>query len=75
MFDDDEAALPRKSSMLSSTTVDEDDVVDDLQPFAADAAGPPKAVPTTIEWKEGGEKVYVTGTFANWDKKFKLHKK
>ncbi|PGH02686.1 hypothetical protein AJ79_07565 [Helicocarpus griseus UAMH5409] len=33
-----------------------------------------KAVPTTIEWRGGGEKVYVTGTFVNWERKFRLHK-
>ncbi|KKZ64954.1 hypothetical protein EMCG_09143 [[Emmonsia] crescens] len=33
-----------------------------------------KAVTTTIEWRGGGEKVYVTGTFVNWERKFRLHK-
>lgn len=34
-----------------------------------------KAVTTTIEWRGGGEKVYVTGTFVNWERKFRLHKR
>ena len=76
MFEDDDSALPRTEfSMLSSTTVDEDEVTDDLRPFTQDVAGPPKVVPTTITWKGSGEKVYVTGTFANWEKKFKLHRR
>jgi hypothetical protein len=28
-----------------------------------------------LEWREGGEKVYVTGTFAGWGKKIRLHHK
>lgn len=76
MFEDDESALPqREISMLSSTTVEEDEVADDAQPVAVDMAVPTKVVPTVITWKGTGEKVYVTGTFANWEKKFKLHRK
>lgn len=58
---------------LSSTTADEDDVVDELEPYAISGVG--RAVPTTIEWTGPGEKVYVTGTFVNWEKKFRLHRK
>ena len=69
-----EAGLPRISSLLSSTTADDDDV-DELQPFGIDPASVKKTVPTLIEWKQPGEKVYVTGTFAGWNKKFRLQKK
>jgi hypothetical protein len=31
-------------------------------------------VPTLIEWEGGGERVYVTGTFAGWNRKFRLHR-
>ena len=31
-------------------------------------------VPTLFEWTDGGEKIYVTGTFANWNRKYRLHK-
>lgn len=34
-----------------------------------------KTVTTVVEWRAGGEKVYVTGTFVNWARKFKLHKR
>jgi hypothetical protein len=27
-------------------------------------------VPTRFEWKEGGNNVYLTGTFCNWNQKF-----
>jgi hypothetical protein len=63
--------LPRRSSVLSSTT-DADDDLGDLDTVAGGLHPP---VPTLIEWREGGEKVYVTGTFAGWDRKFRLHKK
>ncbi|KIW09373.1 uncharacterized protein PV09_00269 [Verruconis gallopava] len=67
-----EIALPRRASVLSSTTVDDDDLGDDvnsLEPWNGATT-----VPTLLEWREEGEKVYVTGTFAGWDKKFRLHR-
>lgn len=67
------AGLPRRSSVLSSTTLDdEDDLGDDLGSLEG---GPHIPVPTLLEWREAGDKVYVTGTFAGWDRKFRLHKK
>lgn len=64
--------LPRRSSVLSSTTLDDDDLGDDLGSLEG---GPHVPVPTLLEWRESGDKVYVTGTFAGWDRKFRLHKK
>ncbi|KAL3480677.1 hypothetical protein BJX99DRAFT_220065 [Aspergillus californicus] len=52
------------------TTIEGDDTVDEL--YAS--SGVSKAIPTLIEWTGGGNKVYVTGTFVNWEKKFRLHK-
>lgn len=67
-----DGVLPRRTSVLSSTTADEDDAADD----SCDTEGGLRpAVPTIIEWLGPGEKVYVTGTFAGWNKKFRLHKK
>ena len=74
IFEEDEADLPRKSSMLSSATADEDDVAHELEPYAVDTGGV-SPVRTRIDWKGGGERVYVTGTFTNWDKKFRLHER
>lgn len=62
----------RQTSMLSSTTVDDDEIPDDV--VFQDSAGQP-LVPTLIEWRQGGDRVYVTGTFVDWDKKVRLHRK
>lgn len=61
------------ASNLSSATLDGEEIVDELQPYASSGVG--KAVPTYIEWSGPGQKVYVTGTFVNWEKKFKLHRR
>lgn len=65
-----EGAFPRRSSMLSSTTADDDDLGDEFK-------GPQgkETVPTIVEWEGPGERVYVTGTFAGWDRKYRLHPK
>ena len=78
LYDDDhmsltEERLRRKDSMLSATTQD-DEEVGELQPYAVDTTGA-KLVPVPIVWRHGGDKVFVTGTFATWQRKFKLHKK
>jgi hypothetical protein len=63
--------LPRRSSVLSSGTADDDDLGDDLE-LLDGGLHPP--VPTLIEWREGGTAVFFTGTFAGWDRKFRLRK-
>ena len=68
-----EDKLRRKDSMLSATTQDEEEV-GELQPYAVDTTGA-KLVPVHIEWRDGGDKVFVTGTFATWQRKFKLHRR
>jgi len=65
--------LPRRASVLSSTTVDDEDAGDN-EAFTADQASLAPSVPMPIEWKGPGDKVYVTGTFVQWDRKFKLHR-
>ncbi|KAF2004435.1 carbohydrate-binding module family 48 protein [Amniculicola lignicola CBS 123094] len=67
--DEIDGVLPRKTSVLSSTTVEEDDLGEEFQ-------GPQNVVtvPTLIEWEGPGERVYVTGTFAGWNRKFRLHR-
>ena len=57
---------PKQDTPASNTTVDENETLDELQPYA---------VPTTIKWTSPGNKIYVTGTFVNWEKKFRLHRK
>jgi hypothetical protein len=78
LYDDDnmspaEDRLRRKDSMLSATTQD-DEEVGELQPYAVDTTGA-KLVPVPIVWRNGGDKVFVTGTFATWQRKFKLHRR
>ncbi|KAK6541602.1 hypothetical protein TWF694_007402 [Orbilia ellipsospora] len=55
----------RRNSFGSATTVD----TVELDEMNIDDT---KAIPTTIEWTEGGKRVYVTGTFSGWKKKYKL---
>lgn len=74
IFDDDEPDIRRKNSVLSSATNEEEDVASELQPYAVDTGGV-NVVPTRIEWKGKGERVYVTGTFAHWDTKYRLRKR
>ncbi|KAB8237776.1 hypothetical protein ETB97_000187 [Aspergillus alliaceus] len=57
---------------LRDTTIEDDEVVDELEPYTSSGVGRP--VPITIEWTAPGDKVYVTGTFVNWEKKFRLHR-
>ncbi len=73
-FDGDDlgSTFPRRSSVLSSTTLDDDELGDELQAYPLD--GTTKTVPTLVEWKQGGDRVYVTGTFAAWQRKFRLQK-
>lgn len=60
-----------ETSHISGQTMDGDEVADKLLPYTS---GVHKAVPTVIEWSAPGQKVYVTGTFVNWEKKFRLHR-
>ncbi|KAF2474183.1 AMPKBI-domain-containing protein [Lindgomyces ingoldianus] len=68
--DDIDGELPRKGSVLSSTTAEDDDLGDEYRA----ATGDMPSVPTLIEWEGPGERVYVTGTFAGWNRKYKLHR-
>ncbi|KAJ6438644.1 Snf1 kinase complex beta-subunit Gal83 [Purpureocillium lavendulum] len=60
-------ALTRKSSALSANTVDDDE----SEELRVDKTRP--VVPTKLEWKRGGDKVYVTGTIFQWNRKQRLH--
>ncbi|KAG0648427.1 SNF1 kinase subunit beta-3 [Hyphodiscus hymeniophilus] len=63
----DNDTLPRRSSALSNTTIDEEDA----EELRVDKTG--ATVPTTFEWHQKGDKVYVTGTIFQWNKKHRLH--
>jgi hypothetical protein len=62
----DGEALPRPSSALSTTTLEDDD----SEELRVDKTRP--TVPTTLTWRSGGEKVYVTGTIFQWNRKTRL---
>ncbi|POS74300.1 hypothetical protein DHEL01_v207308 [Diaporthe helianthi] len=62
-----DGGIVRKSSNLSTTTVDEDDA----EELRVDKTRP--TVPTRLEWLRGGERVYVTGTIFQWNRKQRLH--
>jgi len=63
----DNESLPRRSSALSNTTIDEEDA-EELRVDKTKAT-----VPIRFEWNEGGDKIYVTGTIFQWNKKHRLH--
>jgi hypothetical protein len=63
----------RAAVSVDNASVDDDEMDDELQSYAMSGLG--KAVPTVIEWTGPGDMVYVTGTFVNWEKKFRLHKR
>ncbi|KAH6684422.1 5'-AMP-activated protein kinase beta subunit, interation domain-containing protein [Halenospora varia] len=64
----DNETLQRRASALSNTTIDEEDA----EELRVDKTG--LTVSTPLEWLEGkgGEKVYVTGTIFQWNKKHRL---
>lgn len=69
--EDFEGAIPRQSSVISSTTLEEEELGNELQPYPYEA--PPQGlVPTRLQWMQGGDRVYVTGTFAGWNRKFRM---
>lgn len=69
-----DSKLPTATISLDDTQVDEDEVEDEMLGYAMHGPGS-KAVPTVIEWRAPGHQVFVTGTFVNWEKKFRLHKR
>lgn len=64
---DSSDGLTRKSSALSANTADDDE----SEELRVDKTRP--VVPTRLEWKRGGDKVYVTGTIFQWNRKHRLH--
>lgn len=55
--------LQRRSSIRSTTTVEDDEMVDEN-----------RSIPTLVTWADGGNRVYITGTFCGWRKKYRLTK-
>lgn len=69
---DVDGPLPRQSSAISSTTVEDDEVGNDFSQTQHEPAE--GYVPTQVSWRQGGEKIYVTGTFAQWSTKIRMQK-
>ena len=65
--------IPRRASVLSSTTVDDEDAVSQ-DAFVSESPSTAPIVPTLVTWNGRGNKIYVTGTFVNWERKFRLHR-
>ncbi|KAK5167343.1 galactose metabolism- protein [Saxophila tyrrhenica] len=63
----------RPASMLSSTTLDDEEVAD-IETFTQETDPYSQKVLTTLEWRGKADTVFVTGTFINWEKKFKMQK-
>ena len=68
--DDMDEGIAHQTSILSRTTLDEDEDIDLLDPV-----GKGMTVPTILEWRQPGEKVFITGTFAGWSRKYRMHRK
>jgi hypothetical protein len=64
----DAAGLSHPPSNLSDNSVLEED---DAEELLVDKTRP--TVPTRLEWRHGGDKVYVTGTIFQWNRKTRLH--
>lgn len=65
---DSDETLNRKSSALSANTFIEDEAEEELP---VDKTRP--TVPFTLEWPGGGDKIYVTGTIFQWNRKHRLY--
>ncbi|EEH16812.2 hypothetical protein PABG_06899 [Paracoccidioides brasiliensis Pb03] len=72
--DEEEEMVDELEGEVGVMDVGEEGVMGMGMGMVVGGAGVNKAVPTTIEWRGGGEKVYVTGTFVNWERKFRLQK-
>lgn len=70
---DEVELVQRPGSMLSSTTLDDDEVAD-IETFTLESDPYTQKVSTTLQWRGEGKSVYVTGTFAHWEKKFRMQK-
>ena len=71
--DEVDGLLPRQTSTESNNTLEEDELGNELRQYPP-YEGRRGTVPTTIHWRHGGERVYVTGTFTGWSRKYRMNK-
>ena len=69
---DSESALPHRTSLLSHTTADEEEEDDTTEAELEATKG--RTVPTEIHWRGDADRVYITGSFAAWSRKFRMHR-
>jgi len=64
----------RRGSVISSN-VDDEEEPDEFQGYMPDSDANTVKVPTVIEYRNASphDRIYVTGTFTDWQRKFRLH--
>ena len=65
--------LRRRHSMLSSTTLDDDEGMDAATFNTGHDSSQPK-IPTTIVWRYPAHQVFITGSFVDWQRKLKMQR-
>lgn len=68
-----DGSIPRQISNISESTIADDELGNELRSQNSDDDDRNR-VPTPVYWDRGGEKVYITGTFTKWNRKYRLHK-
>jgi Glycogen recognition site of AMP-activated protein kinase len=68
--DEEDTILPTRTSLLSHTTADEEE---DAAEYGSEA-NRGRTVPTVIRWRGDADRVYITGSFAAWARKFRMHR-
>ncbi len=71
--DGDDAELRKQTSMLSSTTLDDEEGAD-IQQYTMENDPLATRIETLLYYRGDARHVYVTGTFVNWEKKFRMHR-
>jgi len=71
---DQEQEEGRRGSVISSN-VDDEEEPDEFQGYMPDSDANTVKVPTIVEYKNASphDRIYVTGTFTDWQRKFRLH--
>ena len=73
-LDEPEVEDGRRGSVISST-IDDEEEPDEFQGYMPETGANVPKVPTIVEWRNATphDKVYVTGTFTDWQRKYRLH--
>lgn len=63
------------AEVAATEAEDEEEKFEDDETQLAPATDTGEPVKTGIEWHEGGDNVFVTGTFVSWARKFRLRRR